>query len=154
MLTAQDIYELEHPLAWEPGLVFHRLAEATLVCSWCVAAVGPSKMRGFWPASRDPFDAIPMPSEAERDGAPRRATATRGQIDRMHEAMQWPFDHLPDTPARAMLAQLVRVRTLGGNYRKLCKARGWGKTHAYESAHAALERLTRGLRRARVPVRL
>jgi hypothetical protein len=151
MLTPQEICELERPLEWSPELVFHRLAEAVVVCSWVTQQPGPARLRGGWPAVLRRWDNMLAASNV--DARHKRFVATREQIDRMEEAIVWPLDHLPDTPARVMFAQLVRVRAFGGNFRKVCTARGWGKTKAYEATSAALDHLNCSLRDAHVPIR-
>jgi hypothetical protein len=50
MLTVQEIEALKRPLEWSPELVFHRLAEAVVVCSWVTQQPGPAQLRGGWPA--------------------------------------------------------------------------------------------------------
>jgi hypothetical protein len=152
ILTPQEIHELERPLQWLPELVFHRLAEAVVVCSWVTQQPGPARLRGGWPAVLRRWDKLLAASEA--DAGNKRFVATREQIDRMEEAIEWPLDHLPDTPARVMLAQLVGVRAFGGNFRKVCTARGWGKTKAYEEAGGALILLNHRLRQICVPTRI
>jgi hypothetical protein len=71
----------------------------------------------------------------------------------MEEALHWLADHEHDETTRFMLAQLIRVRAIGGNFRRICRERGWGKTRAYDTCNLALRRISDALNARGVPLR-
>ena len=133
---------------WAPELVFSRLCEAVAVAQVSVKYPGPSsKMVAT-------LEIEPSKPEDDPDLKTRRKAATPAQISRMEETLQWMSCHVKCKKARAMLAQLARVRAIGGNYRAICKRRGWGKSQAYEICNVNLRAIAGALNRGKVPVRL
>jgi hypothetical protein len=84
----------------------------------------------------------------------RRKTATPQQISMMEETLKWMAEYVKCNKARAMLSQLAAARTLGGTFRAVCKARGWGKTQAYETCNLSLRNIAGALNRGKTPVRI
>ncbi len=133
---------------WTPELVLERLREAAKVAAVCVGSPFPSsKVVATLETWRE---VCPELSDAK----PRRKYASPSQVSMMEEAIGWMADHVRCNKARAMLSQLAAARTLGGNFRAVCKARGWSRSYAYEVCNVNLRAIAGALNRGKVPVRL
>ncbi len=134
---------------WLTGLVFERLCGAARTAQISGKHPGPSTaMTMNIVVKRDGNH------DADSDVMTRRTAATPTEITMMEEAMVWPSRYILNETQRTMLAQLVRARAIGGNYRRICRERGWGKTRAYDTCNVALRLIASGLNRDGVPVRV
>jgi len=134
------------PSRWTAALVFARICEAISVASVCIRHPGPSsKMVAT-------LEIEPSKGQDEPELGTKRKAATPAEVSRMEETLQWMERHVIDARARAMLAQLARARAIGGNFRRICRARGWGKTNAYETCNVNLQAIAGALNRAGVRV--
>jgi hypothetical protein len=133
---------------WTPELVLERLRQAAKIAAVCVKAPYPSsKVVATLETWRE---YCPEIDEAKT----RRKTATPQQISMMEETLVWMAEYVKCNKARAMLSQLAAARTLGGTFRAVCKARGWGKTQAYEICNLNLRIIASALNRGKVTLRV
>jgi hypothetical protein len=132
---------------WTPELVLTRFVEAVQVADICVREPRPSsKMAMTFPFYRA------EDYQEEIDVKRKRTRVTPLEVARMEEAMQWMSRYVKDEQHRAIISGLVRTRAFGGNFRRVCRVKHWGKTQAYEIINANLRAIAGALNRAKVPL--
>lgn len=129
-----DIEEL--PAAWTAEHVGCRLAEA---CQWVerLGIVGPSAMSNGWPEYRREF--------FDRIGeAPSSIRSTPRIVSGMEDALEWPHRYIRAPGLRRVLWAWA-LASRKGQFRLVCRQRGWNVHGAHNRRRHALALIAAGL---------
>lgn len=135
--TVDHLMTLPAEMLWTIDMVAERLIEAVRTAERAVKRPAPSQGHVAWPSWIYSYEDI-MDHKPE-DQAPPRGHATRGQIDRMEEAIQWQSQYLKaEDGAARVLRTYLKCKVYRVPFDKACKRKGWARATAYRSRDRAM----------------